>query len=700
MLQLEENPMNLSNLSRSLELSLPETSRHIARLLDVDLIRKNPNGLYSPTFYGDLVLSLFRELEFLSNRREYFLSHSLKRIPPGFTKRIGDLANSVYINNAINFLNSIENLIKDSNEYVWFIGDEYIISSLYLIDEAIERGVKFKILELDGYNPGQEPSPINLKDFSIISRPHSPMFQKKNLESIDVFLYLSEKMVAIAFPTEDEKFNYLGFTATDKRSISWCRELFQHYWDQAKPKVETPSLIFKKPRKSRQLLSSTVGSIIVEGSDDSSIDYGVLQDAVDNYDEVILRGTFNLGSSGILISKSCILKGERRENGVPITKIYKTMWQVPFTTEEWLIRTKGNSIDVTIENIHFTDFNGTCIEACGGNSITIKNNRITLETGFARGRRHPYGEMVIGILVGNWNGPKKETQYYPGGVSVSGNYLDFALSHLRGGYLSPKNRAEDPNYRPNLLDEYYIGAGIFVIIAEGSVDILDNKIRNMSGSGIIVQECFENSKVNVLSNDIVSEIYGAYTHGWSDAGFGITAHSILAFRDMPGYRIKITNNMIKCIKINFSGINICGPFNTKGYSKFLEGCVTNNRIHLANGAVGIKIGRNDGIIVTGNILSGRVYYGMKLHGRGDPNDITIYAEENQLNSNEMRELEIKDPDIYSDSHANGVVFASYTGKSQTAHLWLDSHTKRNIIQVRPNETVINEGQDNVIKRTS
>ncbi len=695
LLQLEKEHMNVTQISKKLGLSLPETSRHVSRLVEVGLTWKKPDGLYRLTHFGELVLRQVRELEFTTRHREYFTNHTTAGLPPEFEKRIGDLADSTYMHNAINFLHGVENLIRDAKEYIWFQGDEYIMGAMPYINEALERNVAFKIIEPEGYVPSQDLSPISPKELSILSRPRSPSLEKKTLASIDFFLYMSEKMVAVAFPTGDGKFDYLGFTAADRRSILWCRDLFLHYWEQAKPKTVAPTLKFKKPT-TKIISEPSLGRIIIEGANNPAVDHRDVQDAVDNYDEVILRGIFNFGSSGITISRSLVLKGEGRENGIPSTKIYKTKWQVPFTTDEWLIRTKGKGIDVTIENIHFTDFNGTCIEAYGGNSVTIKNNRITLETGYSRGRRHPYGDMIVGILVGNWGGPEPGVDYYPGGVSVTGNHLDFALSYLRGGYLSPSNHWEDPGYYPNLLEEYYIGIGIFVVLADGLVRIRDNKVRNMNAVGINVQDCYDTADVNISNNDVVSEIYGSHPHRWNDAGFGIAVHSIFAFKNMPGYKFKISSNSIRMNKVNCGGINVCGPFKTQGHPKFLEGSVFNNRIHLENGFVGIKIGRNDNIEVAGNIITGKAYYGIRIHAQGDPRDVTIYADGNKVKDNNMDGLTIKDPDDYSNGHVNGMTFTGSQDRSATAHVWLDRYSRNSTVRVKASETVIDEGEDNKV----
>ena len=47
---------------------------------------------------------------------------------------------------------------------------------------------------------------------------------------------MSEKEASIiSFPDENGLFDYLGFEANDVNSLKWCKELFEYYWERAKP---------------------------------------------------------------------------------------------------------------------------------------------------------------------------------------------------------------------------------------------------------------------------------------------------------------------------------------------------------------------------------------------------------------------------------------------------------------------------------
>lgn len=186
--------------------------------------------------------------------------------------------------------------------------------------------------------------------------------------------------------------------------------------------------------------------------------------------------------------------------------------------------------------------------------------------------------MVTGIMVGHFGAPENIT-YYPEGVHIEGNYLDFALSPLRRGYTSPHDQWSDPSYYPSLLEEYYCGVGIFVSHAEGRVSMRKNVVRNMNAAGINVSDCQASAKAEIIDNEIVSEVFGSHVHNWAETGFGITVHSAMAFPHKPGFSVIVSKNSIKCTKKNYGGMMIMGPFNVPEWAGKLKACtVSENSI--------------------------------------------------------------------------------------------------------------------------
>jgi hypothetical protein len=106
--------------------------------------------------------------------------------------------------------------------------------------------------------------------------------------------------------------------------------------------------------------------------------------------------------------------------------------------------------------------------------------------------------------------------------------------------------------------------------------------------------------------------------------------------------------------------------------------------------------RSDSTEVYNNQISGRVYYGLHITGSEDRQGIDLSSKGNEFELNDMEGLEIKEPDHYSDGHIDGRMFTGSGERSTTAHVWLNKFSRDNIVKVKANETVIDEGENNSI----
>ena len=696
LVSLREKAKRITDITREMDLKTPEARRHVSRLSEVGLIQRNIEGFYHITPYGEGMLILLKEFDFMTRHRDYFQSHKLTTIPTAFLKQIGELGESRKIENAMDFLRHTENLLKESNEYIWMLVDKFPMNSLTTIVEAIERGVQFRIIEPRERILNPDIESMTSDETQALSRTRqTPLVDQRMVNDVNIYLFLSDNRGVIAFPTSDGQYDYRGFTATDCSSLNWCRELFEYYWAEAEQRTATTPVV-QVQRGHLSERGESIGQVVVIGRGRPDVDAQAVQDAVDNYDEVILKGSFNLGTSTVYINRSVVLRGEGRENGIPSTKVYKKGWTFPFFVEEYLLLVSGEGINVTIENIHFTDFNYVCIRNNQGNSVRIRDNRITLLTGMGRGMIYGgRGDHVIGIVSGGTDEPTS----FPSGVLIEGNHLDFALSYSLGGFLSRKGLGDDPNYRPNLENhESYCGIGVVINQNVGEVIVRGNVVRNMNSKGIYIADNYETAEIHVVGNTVVSEVYGSYSYSSHMAGQGILAQSAID-RPRSGIRVEISGNEIRYDKLNYCGIAVYGQSRyEEGAGKLGKCIVRDNDIHLGDGSVGVLIRKNDRTEVVDNKISGKAYYGFHLWGSEDREGFDLGSNDNLIEDNDLSDLEIKISDEYSDSHVDGRMFTGSEGKSATAHVWLNKFSARNMIHVKADETVIDEGTSNSITR--
>ncbi len=689
LLMLARKPLRVTDISKKLDLTSQEISRHVARLGDIGLTHKDVEGLHHLSHLGGLVIQLLEEIEFTSQHSEYLIKHSLTHLPDKLVKRVGDLKDSTYIHRLMDFLQLIDGVISEAEDHVWFMVDQYPLNALDIIKEALDRGVEFKTIEPERTTHGPHFDLQDAEDMIELRRARTtPLVQQRALESIDSLVFISDKMALFAFPTLEGDFDYRGFTTVDEGAMEWCRELFEHYWKKANPKSYLSPTATPPPLQTEVIEEGDHQRIFLRGQDDSRVDAQAVQDAVDNYDEVVLEGTFNFGINWVNINRSVIVRGEGRDGGIPSTEIYKSGWTFPSPILAQVFLVQGDDVETVIENIHFTEFNAYCIRATEAQKITVRNNRMTLETGLYRGIQNlAFGDAIIAVFVHDG---------FPGGVLIEGNHLDFALDRLYGGRVMLW-AIDDPYYRPDPVEhEYYSGYGVYVRDVLGDVIVAGNTIHNMSARAISAS-VNNDSKIVIKDNTIVSEVYGSYVIDNRWAGLGIVIHPSWRTKvDLAG-RAEIKNNVVEYNKPNFAGIMIMGTnLSLEGTKKLVDGIVNNNIIHLDEGVVGIIAESCDRFDITSNTISGCAYYGIGVFPRGDSKRTNQGAYENVIEGNDMRELKLRATDDNSRGLFDDRAFKGTKAGTAPAHVWLNTNTRGSLVKVKLGETAVDEGEVNTV----
>jgi hypothetical protein len=341
------------------------------------------------------------------------------------------------------------------------------------------------------------------------------------------------------------------------------------------------------------------------------------------------------------IGRSVHIRGEGRKGDIPSTKIYKKGWVFPFAEFDAIFKIKGEDANVTIENIHFTDFNCSCIYGLIGKSLKIKNNLITLGTGYGRGWKYGrFGDVVTGIWLETPQELLSEERNFTEGVSIEGNYLDFSFEDTTNASIpiSMAPFSRDPEHRPDLINhEYYMGIGINLLNITGKVVIERNTVLNMNARGISATDNFSNADVRIEQNVIKSEENGSYPFNGDEAGVGIFSQESFMYR-RPGFNLKIEDNVIQLDKPNYCGIEVFGSeIGDKDVGELFSGSVFNNQIHLLDGLFGIHINSKN-FEVSGNKISGNAFFGIQTTGLKKSPELDL-----KFKDNDVTKLKIRDP---------------------------------------------------------
>ena len=225
LLLAEKQKLKLSHISKNLDMTVAETSRHLQRLRETKLLEKDGEGLYKLTPFGQLTLSLTASFDFISKHRDYFEAHTLSHLPYEFKSRIGELANSAFTDDVMVAFHLTEKVIEEAQEYIWILSNQVLVSTLPFLEKAIRRGVKFQLILPKDFIP-----PPGFKPLPVIPN----LIERRTLSRVDSVIIVSEKKGRLAFLNKASLMDYTGFGSTDAIGHKWCRDLFVHYWEEAK----------------------------------------------------------------------------------------------------------------------------------------------------------------------------------------------------------------------------------------------------------------------------------------------------------------------------------------------------------------------------------------------------------------------------------------------------------------------------------
>ena len=83
-LTLLEN-LKMQEIARRLDVTATEAFRQLDRLSTTSLVKRLPDGAFTISEYGNLVLQVSSSLEFISKHKHYFETHNIMQLPPQFS---------------------------------------------------------------------------------------------------------------------------------------------------------------------------------------------------------------------------------------------------------------------------------------------------------------------------------------------------------------------------------------------------------------------------------------------------------------------------------------------------------------------------------------------------------------------------------------------------------------------------------------
>jgi predicted transcriptional regulator len=222
---LLEERLKLSQVSKNLDMTVTEASRHLQRMSDIQLLDKDVEGAFGPTHYGKLAYRLLAGLDFISGNRWYFLEHDILSLPDELIDRIGVLSQANLNTDVVRVLAHVDKMFQEADEYIWVMSFAHSLpSTIPIVEERLQNGVIMHRIFPEKIIP-----PIG--EAETIAGPC------RTLPKVDVRIMMTEKEAMCSLPFTEGKTDYSSFIGKDPGFHRWCTDLYLHYWEKAKPAV-------------------------------------------------------------------------------------------------------------------------------------------------------------------------------------------------------------------------------------------------------------------------------------------------------------------------------------------------------------------------------------------------------------------------------------------------------------------------------
>ncbi len=226
LLEFQNRNMKLSDISRKLDMTVTETSRHLQRLGEAKLVVKGADGQYGLTPYGEVTLSQLAGLNFIEKYQDYFMEYDVSRIPYEFINRIGELAEGEIINEPFRAIEETERSFKEAQKSVWVLTNMHFTLLERGMPSKLNSNFDFRMIFPEGAYP---------PDSQAVISSTAPGVQKRVLPTVEIRIVVTEKSAGFSLPLRSNSSSYRAFRGDSPEFRKWCTDLFLYYWERAKP---------------------------------------------------------------------------------------------------------------------------------------------------------------------------------------------------------------------------------------------------------------------------------------------------------------------------------------------------------------------------------------------------------------------------------------------------------------------------------
>ena len=228
--KLLEKSSTPTSIAKEIGATKQEVHRNFGRLEDSGLIKKNVNGKYSLTTFGETVCTQVPSLVFFSQNREYFEEHSFGEVPHKFRMRCGQLVKGQHIKGFSKVIEQWKNIYKNSDEYIYELLSEVPLDLIEPLIKKVKKIVKFNYIFSESAVVPKGRKAL-LKKLGFDKLMEKGLIERKMAKNVQTVVVLNEKEACVLFPTLDGESDLSEmFYSDDPMFHEWCLDYFRYCW--------------------------------------------------------------------------------------------------------------------------------------------------------------------------------------------------------------------------------------------------------------------------------------------------------------------------------------------------------------------------------------------------------------------------------------------------------------------------------------
>jgi predicted transcriptional regulator len=213
-------PEHVDIIAQKVDISAEEAKVHLDSLHGGGLVDQESDGTFRSSPYGQLILSLLIDFDFVATYSDDFRDLDLSLIPIPFVERLGELKESKRIEGTVSNLNSAEQMFGRAEKKISVIANEVMLDAVPVVREKISQGADFRFIIDQTFKPPSE------------FKATLPQLWRK-IWKIPAAVVATDKEGMVFFLNRKLVVDYsVGFTSEEPEFIKWCEDLIDHLWNQ------------------------------------------------------------------------------------------------------------------------------------------------------------------------------------------------------------------------------------------------------------------------------------------------------------------------------------------------------------------------------------------------------------------------------------------------------------------------------------